>query len=161
MPSDTAREPYPSVEPPSWSYFRDGFENASPVRSPAWRRVGLWAVDRLSQRLGDEWPRHAWQKNGQLPGGMAWATGHSVAYFEMIELALWLETLCDREGFAALLRSLKRDPREDVIPHLRLELDTDHVSPTIRRSEARRQHSVAAKTYYCPPVRGQRPPRSR
>jgi hypothetical protein len=59
--------------------------------------------------LGDEWPRHAWEKNGQLPGGMAWATGHSVAYFEMIELALWLETLCDREGFAALLRQFRAD----------------------------------------------------
>jgi hypothetical protein len=48
-------------------------------------------------------------KIGQLPGGMAWAIGHPVAYFELIELALWLEVLCDREGFAALLRSLKRD----------------------------------------------------
>ena len=123
MPSDSEREPYPAVEPPTWSYFRDGFENAPPVRSPAWRRVGVWAVDRLSKRLGDEWPRHTWEKNGQLPGGMAWAIWHPAAYFELIELALWLEVLCDCEGFAALLRSLKRDPREDVVPHLRLELE--------------------------------------
>ena len=83
----------------------------------------MWAIDRLSKRLGDDWPRRTWEKNGQLPGGMAWAVGHPVAYFELIELALWLEALCDREGFADLLRTLKRDPREDVIPHLRLELE--------------------------------------
>jgi hypothetical protein len=97
MSSDAAREPYPEVEPPTWSYFRDGF--ASPVRSPAWRRVGVWAVDRLSKRLGDEWPRWTWEKNGQLPGGMVWAIGHPAAYFELIELALWLEVLCDRTAY--------------------------------------------------------------
>jgi hypothetical protein len=83
----------------------------------------VWAVDRLSKRLGDDWPRRTWEKNGQLPGGMALAMGHPAAYFELIELALWLEILCDREGFADVLRSLKRDPREDVVPHLRLELE--------------------------------------
>jgi hypothetical protein len=123
MPSEAQRDPVSNIPPPSWSYFRDGFENASPVRSRAWRRVGVWAVDRLNKRLGDDWPRRTWEKNGQLPGGMAWAIGHPAAYFELIELALWLEVLCDREGFADLLRSLKRDPREDVVPHLRLELE--------------------------------------
>jgi|GEM_PF-4036100 len=123
MPSDAQRDPVSNIPPPSWSYFRDGFENASPIRSPAWRQVGMWAVDRLSKRLGHDWPQRTWQKKGQLPGGMAWAVGHPVAYFELIELALWLEVLRDREGFADLLRTLKRDPREDVVPHLRLEFE--------------------------------------
>ena len=83
----------------------------------------MWAIDRLSKRLGDEWPRLTWEKNGQLPGGMALAIGHPAAYFELIELALWLEILCNCEGFADLLRPLRRDPREDVVPHLRLELE--------------------------------------
>jgi hypothetical protein len=54
---------------------------------------------------------------------MALAIGHPAAYFELIELALWLEALRDCEGFADLLRSLKRDARDDVVPHLRLELE--------------------------------------
>jgi hypothetical protein len=54
---------------------------------------------------------------------MALAIGHPAAYFELIELALWLETLSGCEGFAHLLRSLKRDARNDVVPHLRLELE--------------------------------------
>lgn len=123
MPSEAQRDPVSNVPSPSWSYFRDGFENASPLRSPAWRQVGVWAVDRLSTRLGDDWPCRTWEKSGQLPGGMALAVGHPAAYFELIELALWLEVLCDREGFADLARSLKRDPREDVVPHVRLELE--------------------------------------
>jgi hypothetical protein len=28
MSSEVEREPHPEVEPPTWSYFRDGFENA-------------------------------------------------------------------------------------------------------------------------------------
>lgn len=123
MPPDAQADPARNVPPPSWVYFRDGFENASPVRSPAWRRVGLWAADRLSKRLGDDWPQRTWEKYGQLPGGMELAIGHSAAYFEFAELALWLELLCDCEGFADVIRPLKQDPRQDVVPHVRLELE--------------------------------------
>lgn len=123
MSTNAEQEPCPVVGPPTWSYFRDGFEYAAPIRSPAWRRVGVWAVDRLSKHLGDEWPQRTWEKHGQLPGGMALATGHPIAYFELIELGLRLEILSGREGFADLLRPLKQDPREDVVPHVRLELE--------------------------------------
>ncbi len=123
MSAEGSPAPEPEIPPPSWSYFRDGFENASPMRSSAWRQVGVWAVDRLSERLGDNWPRRTWEKNDGLPGGMAMAIGHPAAYFELIELALWLETLSGCEGFADVLRSLKRDARDDVVPHLRLELE--------------------------------------
>jgi hypothetical protein len=123
MPPDAQADPARNVPPPSWAYFRDGFENAGPVRSPAWRRVGLWAADRLSKRLGDDWPQRTWEKYGQLPGRMELAIGHPAAYFEFAELALWLEVLCDREGFADVIRPLKQDPRQDVVPHVRLELE--------------------------------------
>jgi hypothetical protein len=33
MPSHHERQPDQAVEPPTWSYFRDGFENASPVKT--------------------------------------------------------------------------------------------------------------------------------
>jgi hypothetical protein len=54
---------------------------------------------------------------------MELAIGHPAAYFELIELALWLEVLREREGFADVLRPLKQDPRQDVVPHVRLELE--------------------------------------
>jgi hypothetical protein len=123
MPSGAQADFIANIPPPSWSYFRDGFENVSSVRSPAWRQVGVWAVDRLSKRLGDDWPRRTYEKHGQLPGGVALAIGHPAAYFEFVELALWLEVLCEREGFADVLRPLKQDPRQDVVPHVRLELE--------------------------------------
>jgi hypothetical protein len=54
---------------------------------------------------------------------MSWAGSHTVAYAEFIELALRLELLCRYEGFARLRDALKRDPREEQIPHLRLQLE--------------------------------------
>lgn len=113
----------PDVPPPSWSYFRDGFENAPPGRPTAWRKVGVWAVDHLIKRLGEDWPQRTYEKLGCLPAGMAWAGSHTVAYAEFVELALRLELLCRCEGFARVRDVLKRDPREQQIPHLRLQLE--------------------------------------
>lgn len=123
VPPGAELDPMPNIPPPSWSFFRDGFENVHSFRSAAWRQVGVWAVDHLSKRLGDDWPGRTCDKHGGLPGGMELAVGHPAAYFELVELALWLEVLCGCEGFADLRRSLKRDAREDVVPHVRLELE--------------------------------------
>jgi hypothetical protein len=123
MPSEAELEPLPEVEPPTWSYFRERFEKAPSGRPPAWRQVGLWAVDRLSERLGEDWPEKTFKKLGRLPAGMALAGSHTVAYAELVELALRLELLCDREGFARIRDALKQDPREEQIPHFRLQLE--------------------------------------
>jgi hypothetical protein len=71
--------------------------------------VGVWAVERLAARLGSDWPERTWTKHGELPGGMALAIGHPVAYFELIELALWLELLDGCDGFADVCRPLKQE----------------------------------------------------
>jgi|SRR5271154_1308549 len=123
MPPDAQPVPARNVPPPSWAFFRQGFEDAPPSRSRAWRTVGLWAVDRLQERLGEDWPPQTYEKHGLLPGGMALAIGHTVAYFELIGLALWLEVLSHCDGIADVCRPLKQDPRDDVVPHLRLELE--------------------------------------
>jgi hypothetical protein len=111
------------LPPPSWAYFRDSLEQAAPAQTAAWRKVGLWAVARLEGHLGKEWPERAWEKNGRLPSGMAYVAGHPDAYVAVVELALWLAILCDCEGFADVRRPLKRDAREDVVLHARLELE--------------------------------------
>ncbi len=116
------------VLPPTWSYFRNALADAPPSRSAAWRTAGLWAIDHLSERLGDDWPRRAWERNGRLPGGMALAVSHTVAYAELLDLALRAEILCDREGFADVYRPLHRDPRDDQLLHLRLELEVGALS---------------------------------
>lgn len=113
----------PELEPPTWSFFRESFHDAPPGRPAAWRIVGLWAVERLSERLGDDWPQRTYEKLGRLPCGMAWAGGHTVAYVEFIEPALWLELLSTCDGFARVRDALRRDPREEQIPHLRLQLE--------------------------------------
>jgi len=108
---------------PGWSFFRESFENAQTGRLGAWGAVGLWALDRLSERLGEDWPERTYEKLGRLPAGMAWAGAHTVAYVELVELALRLELLCACEGFARIRDALKQDPREEQIPHLRLQLE--------------------------------------
>ena len=111
------------IGPPTWEFFRESFETASTDRSDAWREVGSWAVERLRGRLGADWPERTWRKHGALPSGMALAVGHPIAYYEFVELAVWLELLDDCEGFADVCRPLKQDPRPDVVPHTRLQLE--------------------------------------
>jgi hypothetical protein len=67
---------------PTWEYFTDCFENAPDGRTHAWGKVGLWAVERLREHLGTEWPATTFRRHGALPGGMGYAVAHSVAYFE-------------------------------------------------------------------------------
>lgn len=118
-----AEPPAEDIPPPGWSFFRESFENGPSGRPKAWRTVGCWAVDRLSERLGADWPERAYEKLGRLPAGMAWAGSHTAAYVELVELALRLELLCNCEGFARIRDSIKQDPREEQIPHLRLQLE--------------------------------------
>jgi hypothetical protein len=120
MSAEADREP---IEPPTWDFFRELFQDAPPGRSEAWRQVGLWAADRLSKRLGEEWPQRTSSAYGQLPGGIAWAGAHMVAYAEFVELALWLELTSGCEGFADVCRPLRQDARADVVVHVRLELE--------------------------------------
>jgi hypothetical protein len=123
MCADTHPDPARDIAPPSWWDFRDAFENPPADRSAARRQVGVWAADRLSERLGEEWPQRTFSALGQLPGGMKWAGIHMVTYAKFVELALWLELLCSCEGFARVRDALKQDPREEQILHLRLQLE--------------------------------------
>jgi hypothetical protein len=54
---------------------------------------------------------------------MVWSGSHTVAYVELVQLALQLELLCDCVGAAPLRDALKQDPRDQQVPHLRLQLE--------------------------------------
>ncbi len=108
---------------PTRKYFTDCFDRVPYGRTDAWRTVGLWAVERLNAHLGAAWPATTFRRHGALPGGMAYAGAHSVAYFELVQLALWLELLSGVHGFASIRRTLRTDAREAVFPHLRLQLE--------------------------------------
>jgi hypothetical protein len=62
---------------------------------------------------------------------MAYAGSHVVAYFEFVQLALWLETLSRCDGFASVRKALRRDPRDDVMPHLRLQLEVGALAESV------------------------------
>lgn len=106
---------------PSWRQLQGLFRSSQ--RSGAWRRVGEWALDKLSEQLGEHWPASVWAKYSRLPGGLAFASTHTVAYAELVELALRMELLRDSVRFVPLRRALQTDPREELVRHLRLQLE--------------------------------------
>ena len=122
MPTGAQPE-YRKDVPPTWDHFTQHFADAPGGYSDAWREVGVWAVERLREHLGRDWPARTFVRHGRLPGGMSYAITHRVAYFELVQLALWLEMLCGCEGFADIRRTLRADARDNVFPHVRLQLE--------------------------------------
>jgi hypothetical protein len=92
-------------------------------RPTSWKAVGLWAVDRLEERLGAEWPVTAWEKFGRLPAGISYSVSHTAAYVELVELALRLELCQFVNRFPSVQRTLASNPNEDEVQHLRLQLE--------------------------------------
>ena len=92
-------------------------------RPSAWVEAGRWAIDRVSQMLGEGWPERVWEEHSDLPSGIAIASWHTVAYAELLELALRLQLLNDCPRFVPLRRALKTDAREEQVQHLRIQLE--------------------------------------
>jgi len=114
-------EPPEEIPLPTWNYWRELIGSAA--RSQAWRTVGLWAVDLLQERLGEQWPQRAWEKFGRLPAGIELAPTHPVAFAELAELALRLELCRDCERFPRVRRTLASNANEDEVAHLRMQLE--------------------------------------
>lgn len=109
--------------PPDWDALIDGFTNAPPGRSDAWRTTGSWALERLREHLGEHWPRRTFERHRALPADIAWSATHVVACANMIELALRLMLLSGCDGFADARRPLLRDAREESYQHVCLQLE--------------------------------------
>lgn len=107
--------------PPSWSEMSQQIERGE--RSQAWKKAGAWAVERLAQHLGERWPQDVWEKYSDLPGGMKFASSHTVAFVELLELALRLELVRDLPRFVSLRRALRTDARGELVRHVRIQLE--------------------------------------
>ncbi|HET7121862.1 MAG TPA: hypothetical protein VFI17_11530 [Solirubrobacterales bacterium] len=107
--------------PPSWSEMSQQIERGE--RSQAWKKAGAWAVERLAQHLGERWPQDVWGKYSDLPGGMRFASSHTVAFVELLELALRLELVRDLPRFVSLRRALRTDARGELVRHVRIQLE--------------------------------------
>jgi len=113
---------------PSWQTYRDLLDRAA--RPLAWSQVAHWAIDVLSEELGDEWPRMAGaveEKNQQtlpLAGALKALGWDTLALIEAVEWAARLRLIGTADGAADLRRDLARDVTAGRILHTDLQLQT-------------------------------------
>jgi hypothetical protein len=107
----------------TWRALRVAIQRA-PTRSDAWRLAGSWAIDVLEDELGTDWPRTVVSKSSEGSAGeLALVAGHTIAYTNLLELALRLTLLSKVPGFAKARRPIATDPRIDQLAHSRIQLE--------------------------------------
>lgn len=113
---------------PSWQTYRELLDRAG--RHLAWSQVAHWAIDVLSEELGDQWPKTAAaaeEKDRQtLPlvvalKALGW---HTLALTETVEWAARLRLTGKTQGAADLRRDLAPDVTAGRILHTDLQLQT-------------------------------------
>lgn len=107
-------------DPTRWEFWKAFLEESQ--RGPAWREAGSWALGVLEEQLGDRWLHLTWTKYA-LPGPLVLSPAHTIAFAELLELALRLDLLRDHPGMGVVRRNLRRDPREQQLAHLRIQLE--------------------------------------
>lgn len=107
-------------DPGSWQTWEGLIEGG--LRNDAWKSAGRWALGRLNQHLGDNWPGRAWTKY-RIPTFLVWSPAHTIAFAQLLELALRLDLLAGCSGAGKLRRVLRQDPREEQIAHLAIQLE--------------------------------------
>ena len=78
------------------------------------------AIGVLRSVLGEDWLN---AEPAQIPHEIALSFSHTLAFVELLELALRLDEFRDVPGCAVLRRNLKRDRRPDVWRHVELQLE--------------------------------------
>src|SRR5579884_4237658 len=113
---------------PSWQNYRDLLDRAG--RHSAWSQVAHWAIDVLSEELGDEWPQAAAtaeekvQQTLPLVGALKEMVWRTLALTEAVEWAARLRLIGKASGAADLRRDLTRDVTAGRILHTDLQLQT-------------------------------------
>lgn len=108
-------------DPSRWDVWKTFIEDSR--RGPAWREAGRWALEVLEEQLGgDRWLQRTWTKY-KLPDPLVLSSAHTIAFAELLELAVRLELLSKNSGMGVVRRNLRRDPREQQLAHLRMQLE--------------------------------------
>lgn len=113
---------------PSWQTYRDLLDRAA--RHPAWSQVAHWAIDVLSEELGEQWPEKATaaeernQTTLPLVGALKALGWHTLALIEAVEWAARFRLIVKAPGAADLRRDLARDVSPGRILHSELQLQT-------------------------------------
>jgi len=111
---------------PTWEEMRELMDRSA--RSDTWKKTGRWALDQLQTLLGDDWLGRSWRAEGRLPGELVQSSGNTFAYGFLLEWALRLRMVLERNvpGAKALRKNAARDvPKSQRLHHgLQLEVAT-------------------------------------
>lgn len=114
-------------EPEEWDFWRDWMNHSQ--RGPAWRQVGNWAFDAIEARVDEGWLGRTIEKYSRageeyiLPSIIVLAPAHTIAFAELLELALRLSQLNDQPGMQKARTILNADPMPHQLLHLRVQLE--------------------------------------
>jgi hypothetical protein len=106
---------------PTWQLVRESM--AQSIRSPQWRVAGQWAIDVLEGELGTDWPAEAFDKFDRLPLPLILASGHTIAFAEIMELALRVDLIRRVPGFADARNEVRGDRRVERAKHFSLQME--------------------------------------
>jgi hypothetical protein len=111
----------PESELPEWNGMAARLKRAD--RHDAYANAGFWALEMLHERLGEDWlPRAFSKSDGAFPLALDLLGSHTLALAEALEWAIQLELSTDSNGWADVLRDLRRDPRTARLLHTRAQL---------------------------------------
>src|SRR5215471_15969708 len=91
--------------------------------SAARHEVGAWAMDQVRAALGESWPQRWHARLGRLPPFVRDPASNALAYAQLIETGLRLETLAGTLRLRRLTREWARHLEEIRLLHVRLQLE--------------------------------------
>jgi hypothetical protein len=106
---------------PSWDMYRRMAD--SQVANPARRQATLWALDKLEQHMGRDWPERYWEAAGHVPDEVNLGGAHVAALGSLLELALRFHLLSGTPGLGSVQKEMRTDLRDDRRRHAALQLE--------------------------------------
>jgi hypothetical protein len=85
--------------------------------------VGAWAMERVRAALGETWPQRWYARHGLIPQFVGDAANNALAYTQLLETGLRLESLAGTLRLKRLTNEWSRDPQEIRLLHVRLQLE--------------------------------------
>lgn len=111
----------PEPELPDWNGIAARLKRAD--RHDAYASAGFWALEMLHERLGEDWlARAIGRSEDAFPLALDLLGSHTLALAEALEWATRLDLSTAWDGYADVLRDLRRDPRTARLLHTRAQL---------------------------------------
>lgn len=102
--------------------------------SAARHEVGAWAMERVRAALGEDWPQRWHARFGRRPQFISDAASNALAYAQLIETGLRLESLAGTLRLTRLTREWSRHLEGIRLLHVRLQLEVAALAQSLGAS---------------------------